>query len=677
MNDDVITRVFEEDEDIINDLPVTDQIVEPDEDPTIPREDEDTGEGGTAGDEDVSEGNAVAPDVEDVINDDVSEDLSQGQTTAEEQERVPIISNIETLPTIGNVSAGDRVMIALVNGQATVVGVVGSGDRMNDRVTEVQAVAGDINQYFWHTTTGTDTGAHITQIPQQEFILNPAGGNTLIRSNGIAIRDGLTQLARFTGSGVQVGQDAQSRLVQDYHSLQLVDKEGTTYFHVADLRDSTGWTSIIEETHGTGEIIKRTIDGVDYWQIQVGKEPSMDTQHPINLTVASTVINNVQIGGSSSYTIIFPVTEMPTIPTLTSFTVTYYSQSTRAKAFTFGVRSGRIGTLSSTLGYNCNAIGRQAVAVGESTTASGRNAFAEGYNSYARGLASHAEGYRTEANSTYSHAEGQSTEASGVAAHTEGQHTTASNMAAHAEGYGSTASNYNSHAEGYMTDSTGNSSHAEGYSTTASAIGSHAEGQNTTASGNEAHAEGLQTTASGLASHAGGIGTIANGSAQTVLGKYNVADTTSLLIVGNGTDDNNRSNALILDASGNLYVSGGIGGSNEFKIGDTATIHTYFGAGIFTNSKKDIRISFPVGKPIAADVTGGSVSVNVNRAWQNGNTIVSAVTSAGSSEIQSISNECGIVSLYVRNNGYTAWSSSGTNNDTIAVQLTGINITFS
>ena len=70
-------------------------------------------------------------------------------------------------------------------------------------------IAQDTNQYFWHTETGTDTGAHITEIPKEDFEADPqhGGGNLLARSNGIAVRDGLTELATFGASGSQIGTD--------------------------------------------------------------------------------------------------------------------------------------------------------------------------------------------------------------------------------------------------------------------------------------------------------------------------------------------------------------------------------------------------------------------------------------------------------------------------------------
>lgn len=78
-------------------------------------------------------------------------------------------------------------------------------------------VAEDTNQYFWHTSTGTDTGAHITEIPRDDFLDDPTngGGNLLARSNGVAIRDGLTELAQFLATGISIGTNSATRIVLD------------------------------------------------------------------------------------------------------------------------------------------------------------------------------------------------------------------------------------------------------------------------------------------------------------------------------------------------------------------------------------------------------------------------------------------------------------------------------
>lgn len=76
-----------------------------------------------------------------------------------------------------------------------------------------KTIADDTNQYFWHTQEGTDTGAHITEIPQEEFLKDPSngGGNLLARSNGVAIRDGLEEIATF-GETSRIGREDSSNL---------------------------------------------------------------------------------------------------------------------------------------------------------------------------------------------------------------------------------------------------------------------------------------------------------------------------------------------------------------------------------------------------------------------------------------------------------------------------------
>jgi hypothetical protein len=114
---------------------------------------------------------------------------------------------------------------------------------------------------------------------------------------------------------------------------------------------------------------------------------------------------------------------------------------------------------------------------------------------------------------------------------------------------------------------TGERSHAEGSITKAIGNYSHAEGDFTQAKGDYSHAEGQETIASGSYSHAEGYGTIALGDRQHVTGQYNfVSPVQSAFIVGNGTDNNNRSNLIYahdstVEITGSLEVNGGITGS--------------------------------------------------------------------------------------------------------------------
>ena len=159
-----------------------------------------------------------------------------------------------------------------------------------------------------------------------------------------------------------------------------------------------------------------------------------------------------------------------------------------------------------------------------------------------------------------------------------------------AEGIDIEASGYSSHAEGYNTTASGYLSHAEGEYTEASEQHSHAEGGYTKASGIGAHAEGEGSIASGDFSHAQNGATIAAKESQTAIGKYNIEDTESLtskqkaLIIGNGTGENSRSNALTVDWQGNVWAAGTITENNGTRDIDLniseATITKYVNLGM-------------------------------------------------------------------------------------------------
>lgn len=123
-----------------------------------------------------------------------------------------------------------------------------------------------------------------------------------------------------------------------------------------------------------------------------------------------------------------------------------------------------------------------------------------------------------------------------------------------AQGANLVSGGYGSHAEGRFTEANNDHAHAEGEHSKANGRSSHAEGFYGKAEGMYAHAEGEYSTATGNSSHASGVHTVAGSYAQTVIGKYNNQDSANkyAFIVGNGTADDKRSNALTIDWDGNV-----------------------------------------------------------------------------------------------------------------------------
>ena len=175
-----------------------------------------------------------------------------------------------------------------------------------------------------------------------------------------------------------------------------------------------------------------------------------------------------------------------------------------------------------------------------------------GTDNYRIGVNSVAEGYNTKANGSNAHAEGSDTRANGDC----------------------------SHAEGYSTYAYQSYTHSEGYTTTATGSGAHSEGSHTTAGGDFSHSEGSYTRTRGSYAHVEGRYTIANHKSQHVFGEYNIVDPSSNLytergtyveIVGNGADENGRSNARTLDWNGNEWLGGNLSlaSGKSFTIGNT------------------------------------------------------------------------------------------------------------
>lgn len=144
----------------------------------------------------------------------------------------------------------------------------------------------------------------------------------------------------------------------------------------------------------------------------------------------------------------------------------------------------------------------------------------------------------------------------------------ATGVGAMAFGHANRASGQNAFVFGTSNASTGTASFVEGKANEASNNQSHAEGFSTKSTGKQSHSEGRYTIAAGERSHAQGEYTTANGYAETTIGRYNalsnstaqtsynVTNSPYILVAGNGTADNARSNAYTLDWSGNGWYAG-------------------------------------------------------------------------------------------------------------------------
>lgn len=354
-----------------------------------------------------------------------------------------------------NAKAGDVVQVRVSNGEAFLVGngtapptddVVANeaksiANSAESKVEIVEAaieiveiiaetarqIAANTDQYFWHTTTGTDTGAHITEIPKEDFLEDPdnGGGNLLARSNGIAIRDGLKELATFGADEARIRAFLntlwgvyETYLAINYHSIQMVDYAGLTYFHVSDLRDETGKAEITEHFSGN----------------------DTQTRYDLSLTASDTnytvKVDDVEVtSGITKET--YKFTFDSPVGYYNDITVIYHTYSNDAKAYTFGVRDRNedIGPMSVAEGVKNAASGVYSHVGGTRAVVDGKCAFAHGDSIRVEGDSCAAFGRDVVVGSDCSFAAGLHNGADGITSFAFGEWASAFGHAAGALGY--------------------------------------------------------------------------------------------------------------------------------------------------------------------------------------------------------------------------------------------------
>jgi hypothetical protein len=213
-------------------------------------------------------------------------------------------------------------------------------------------------------------------------------------------------------------------------------------------------------------------------------------------------------------------------------------------------RAGTLTTSSSSF-WNKDSIGYFSVALGVNVKAKGENSVAIGAGTTASEYASTAIGNQTIASGSSSTAMGRSTSARGTASTSMGDLTSATGLASTSMGFSTIASSQ------YST--------AMGNNTLAFGFVSTAMGVNTEAIGDFSTAMGFGTTATGDVSTAMGRSTTSRAFASLTIGRLNDSiissnplnwlDTDPVFIIGNGSSDNARRNALIIAKNGETGIN--------------------------------------------------------------------------------------------------------------------------
>lgn len=202
-------------------------------------------------------------------------------------------------------TSADNAQTSANNAQGTANTAVTKADNAQSTANQAKSIADNTAQYFWFTSSGTDTGAHISEKTQTQFISSPSGGNLLARSNGIAVRDGLTELATFSADGVNITRNGVS--TAQFGSVTRVGTKNGARTIIAPNELSFTTSTGAEALHITGDGAKTTSVSVS---IDVGMNISIGSSGNITINNATKVSNYVMalvytLDGSKSIGISF------------------------------------------------------------------------------------------------------------------------------------------------------------------------------------------------------------------------------------------------------------------------------------------------------------------------------------------------------------------------------------
>lgn len=169
--------------------------------------------------------------------------------------------------------AGDLTTGVLENIEPAIDSLSERVDGVSEIAEGAFSIATSTDQHFWFNGTGDDVGTHISEVEQTEFTGSPSGANLLANSNGIAIRDGMDELATFSRNGVQI-KDGDGRILAQYGSKTVIGEESGFHIEMA-VNDEQGRLSFYDGETEVAYINNNTLhitQSVVLSEMQIGNQ---------------------------------------------------------------------------------------------------------------------------------------------------------------------------------------------------------------------------------------------------------------------------------------------------------------------------------------------------------------------------------------------------------------------
>ena len=245
-----------------------------------------------------------------------------------------IPGGVEETPIRQTIAAepGDVIQLRVAGGRAWITGNATSPPTDDKAAHKASAAANKaqktadealkVKQYFWHD----NAGAHVTEMEQGSFIRNPAGGNVLLESRGLHVRDGLDDIANFLSD-----------------EISMKNSDGVTIFELTSESSQAG-LEVTQADPGTLRFppeMPFTVNG--YW--------TDSSDHEFwNVTVTAPGTYTINHGGVVVYTVTNGIHSVEVEGTGHSLRSIVYTTHTPLPYLTFGTRDGDPGAFSGTVG---------------------------------------------------------------------------------------------------------------------------------------------------------------------------------------------------------------------------------------------------------------------------------------------------------------------------------------
>ena len=267
-----------------------------------------------------------------------------------------------------------------------------NANRAFSSAESARQIATDTAQYFWTSSGGSDNGAHVTDIDRETFEANPSGGNTLITSNGMAVRDGLTEVATFGASGAQIGVSSGAHSVVDTNGQRFYGGDGTV--------------QLANIGYGEGASQGGTATAPYY---TFGKRKTTTTAYSSSATYSA---GDLCVYDGNIYVCHKDITTPESWDStkwmlyIGNYSIAEGQSAVASNAYTHAEGNGSIAISACS---HAEGQGSKTLISYDAQNHPSHSSHAEGYQSVSFGVASHAEGYQTSAIGDYSHAEGYKT----------------------------------------------------------------------------------------------------------------------------------------------------------------------------------------------------------------------------------------------------------------------------